>query len=250
MARALLRIGTQAVESEALLIHARLTGIRREGGQIIAEIELRTLRVTSTRQFLQSAIDSRNSVRELLQIVFASELLAPSRCLWLISPWLRDVPVLDNTTGSFLFLCPDLPLTEVRLSLVLRELVARGTQLVIATRPDVGNGQVLDALQDIDPRDGVIFHERAELHAKGIVGDAYSLIGSMNFTYNGLDRLTEMLVFQTERATVEQLRLSFRREYGGRAWSAASRRNFLAQGIASVGMLFRRVLCRRKSSDA
>ena len=64
---------------------------------------------------------------------------------------------------------------------------------------------------------GVIFHERAELHAKGIVGDAYSLIGSMNFTYNGLDRLTEMLVFQTERGNVEQLRLSFRREYGGKA---------------------------------
>lgn len=171
----------------------------------------------TTRQFLQSAVDSRNAVRELLQIVFAAELLAPSRCLWLVSPWLRDIPVLDNTTGSFLYLCPDFPLTEVRLSLVLRELLARGSQLVIATRPDPGNAQVYDSLRGIGSDDSLVFHERAELHAKGIVGDIYALIGSMNLTYNGLDRLTEMLIFDTNRPAVEPLRLSFRREYGGRA---------------------------------
>ena len=44
----------------------------------------------------------------------------------------------------------------------------------------------------------------------------YSLSGSMNITYNGVDRLTEMLDFQTERGAVEQLRLSFQSEYGGR----------------------------------
>jgi phosphatidylserine/phosphatidylglycerophosphate/cardiolipin synthase-like enzyme len=171
----------------------------------------------TTRQFLQSAVDSRNAVRELLQIVFAAELLAPSRCLWLVSPWLRDIPVLDNSTGSFLYLCPDFPLTEVSLSLVLRELLARGSQLVIATRPDPGNAQVYDGLRGIGSDDSLVFHERAELHAKGIVGDAYALIGSMNLTYNGLDRLTEMLIFDTNRPAVEPLRLSFRREYGGRA---------------------------------
>jgi phosphatidylserine/phosphatidylglycerophosphate/cardiolipin synthase-like enzyme len=170
----------------------------------------------TARQFLQSSTDSRNSVRELLQIIFSAELLSPSRCLWLVSPWLRDLPVLDNTTGSFLSLCPEFPRTEVRLSLVLRELLARGSQLVIATRPDAGNTQVVESLRDIGKDDRVIFHERAELHAKGIVGDRYSLVGSMNLTYNGLDRLTELLVFETERSSVEQLRLSFRREYGGR----------------------------------
>jgi phosphatidylserine/phosphatidylglycerophosphate/cardiolipin synthase-like enzyme len=63
----------------------------------------------------------------------------------------------------------------------------------------------------------VVFHERAELHAKGIVGDRYSLLGSMNLTYSGLERLTEMLVFQTDQASVEQLRLTFGREYGSPA---------------------------------
>ena len=33
--------------------------------------------------------------------------------------------------------------------------------------------------------------------------------------WRGLEHLTEMLSFQTNRAEVEQLRLAFRREYGG-----------------------------------
>jgi hypothetical protein len=37
----------------------------------------------------------------------------------------------------------------------------------------------------------------------------------MNFTYNGLERLTEMVVLQTQREEVENLRLIFRNEYGG-----------------------------------
>jgi len=40
MAEALLRIGAEAIDSEALLIHARVTGVRRENNRIIAEIEL------------------------------------------------------------------------------------------------------------------------------------------------------------------------------------------------------------------
>jgi len=170
----------------------------------------------SARQFLQSSSDARNSVRELLQIIFSAELLAPSRCVWVVSPWLRDLPVLDNTSGSFLSLCPELPRSEVRLSLVLRELLANGTQLVIATRPDPGNRQVIESLNQSDIESQVIFEERSELHAKGIVGDRYALVGSMNLTYNGLERLTELLVFETDRSAVEHLRLSFQKEYGGR----------------------------------
>ena len=40
MAEALLRIGAEPIDSEALLIHARITGVRREEDRIVAEIEL------------------------------------------------------------------------------------------------------------------------------------------------------------------------------------------------------------------
>ena len=54
------------------------------------------------RQFLQSASDTRNVMREVLQLIFASELIQPSRCLWLVSPWLRNIPILDNSLGDHL----------------------------------------------------------------------------------------------------------------------------------------------------
>jgi hypothetical protein len=40
MAEALLRIGAEPIDSEALLIHARITGVRREDNRLVAEIEL------------------------------------------------------------------------------------------------------------------------------------------------------------------------------------------------------------------
>jgi hypothetical protein len=168
-----------------------------------------------SRQFLQTARSARNGPRELLQTVFVSELLSPSRCLWIVSPWLRDVPVLDNSAGAFGSLVPDFPRTFVRLSHVLRELIGRGTSVVVATRKEAGNRQLPDALGALGTGEAVTFCERDMLHAKGLVGDAYSLIGSMNLTHNGVERLDEMLVFDTDRAKVEELRLTFHNEYGG-----------------------------------
>jgi phosphatidylserine/phosphatidylglycerophosphate/cardiolipin synthase-like enzyme len=167
------------------------------------------------RQFVHDSSESRNSVREVLQILFAAELLHPSRTLWIISPWIRDVPVLDNRTGGFAYLCPDFPLTEVRLSYVLRELIGRGTAVVIATRPDQGNRQIFESLGGANASTHLIFEERSELHAKGIVGDRFALTGSMNLTYNGIERLTEMVAIQSAASLVEPIRLTFQAEYGG-----------------------------------
>jgi hypothetical protein len=173
--------------------------------------------VSGNRQFLQSANNARNMMREVLQLIFAAELLKPSKCLWIVSPWLRDIPILDNAAGTFTSLCPEFQTTDISLATVLRELINRGSQIVIATRPETGNLQVLDLLRDRESTNNLAMHERSELHAKGIVGDRVALFGSMNFTYNGLERLTEMLVLQTQPKEVENLRLLFRDEYGGKA---------------------------------
>jgi hypothetical protein len=169
----------------------------------------------TSRQILQTARSVRNAPRELLQSIFTSELLSPSRCLWIVSPWLRDVPVLDNTGGAFVSLAPEFPRTFVRLSHVLRELVARGSAVVIATRNEPGNRQLIDALGSVSAQSALTFRQRDVLHAKGLVGDGYSLIGSMNLTYNGVERLDEMLVFETAESKVQELRLMFHSEYGG-----------------------------------
>jgi phosphatidylserine/phosphatidylglycerophosphate/cardiolipin synthase-like enzyme len=169
-----------------------------------------------TRQILLTATSVRNAAREVLQSLFAAELLAPSRCVWIVSPWLRDVPILDNSTGAFSMLSPDFPLADVRLSLVLRELLSLGSDVVIATRPGDGNRQVIDSIEGC-PRfeTGFTFVERSTLHLKGIVNDRCALLGSMNLTYSGVERLTEMLILETTAPRVQRLRVEFSTEYGG-----------------------------------
>ncbi len=172
-----------------------------------------------SRQLLQTSPAYRNSVRELLQIVFTGELLSPSRCLWIVSPWLRDIPVIENTTGSFFTLSPDFPRGEVRLSRVVFELLIRGTHVVIVTRPESENRQIMHALAQNEAtqvRDELVFQERQDVHAKGLVTDRCSLLGSMNFTYQGLDHSTELLLFDTEPQHIEETRVLFQGEYGGR----------------------------------
>jgi hypothetical protein len=169
----------------------------------------------STRQVLHRGTDARNVARELLQTTFACELLAPSRCLWIVSPWIRDIPLMDNTTDAFVALDPNFPRAAIRLSRVLRTLLDRGGRIVIATRPDLPSREVIEAIRATGPTDGLSHDERPELHAKGIVGDSTAILGSMNFTHNGLDRLTETLTFDTDPARVSEIRLEFAREYGG-----------------------------------
>lgn len=169
----------------------------------------------STRQILRRHSDARNAARELLQTIFATELLAPSRCVWIVSPWLRDVPILDNRAGDFVAVGPAFPRGFVRLSRVLATLLERGVQIVVATRPELQSRQVVETVRAASPAGRLLYSERDELHAKGIVGDRAAVIGSMNFTHNGVDRLTEMLTFHTEAVRVSELRLDFAREYGG-----------------------------------
>src|SRR4051794_33569017 len=50
----------------------------------------------STRLLHKTSGRSRNEAREVLEFFFLAELLSPSRCLWIVSPWLRDVTLFDN----------------------------------------------------------------------------------------------------------------------------------------------------------
>src|SRR5687768_2540246 len=99
----------------------------------------------SRRDIHKTRRSVRNAVREVMEFAMVSEFLDPSDCLWVVSPWINDVPVLDNTTGEFTSLCPDLPRADIGLVRVLRELILRGSYVVLATRP--GADQFVGALR-------------------------------------------------------------------------------------------------------
>ncbi len=173
----------------------------------------------TTRLIHKSSWQCRHEARELLQAIFAGELLAPSRCLWIVSPWISNVPVIDNEAHTFQ--PPDTTWGRgtIRLAEVLRELARRGATLVIATRPDPRNELFLEnihrLLHEAGCTDRLVLHRVGQLHEKGIAGDGFYLGGSMNLTWNGIEVLEESLIYTTEPDTVAAVRLQYRERWGG-----------------------------------
>ena len=167
-------------------------------------------------RYIHSRLSSRQ-VPDLLQAIVVAELMTPNRCLWLVSPWISDIPVIDNSANTFLCLEPTWSRSRVRLSQVLATLAQQGATVHIATRPDSHNRSFIEGLKArIDRMDvAVRFHITEELHTKGILGDGYYLAGSMNFTYNGITVNEEALTYETSPEVIAEQQVIFHNRWGG-----------------------------------
>lgn len=153
-------------------------------------------------------------IPDLLQSIFAAELLVPSKRLWIVSPWISDIPLVDNEASSFSSVEPEWPPARIRFSQLLQALIERGTRVTIATR-DVGHNRPFrDAVEGLVSASSLSFVYAEELHEKGILGDAFYLSGSMNFTYNGVHVNTEVLHFITDPATIAEAHITMRERWG------------------------------------
>ena len=169
-----------------------------------------------TGRFIHTRFGPRQ-VTDLLQTIFAAELVAPSKTLWIVSPWISDIPVLDNRTNMFTTIAGDWQRSEIRLAAVLARLLQQGTTVHIASRPDDHNREFLERLA-ILASDGARWlqaHLTSTLHEKGILGDGFYLSGSMNITYNGISFNQEVLHYVTEPASVASNRQLFTEWWGG-----------------------------------
>jgi hypothetical protein len=176
----------------------------------------------SARQIFKSAATCREEVRDLIQLLFVSELLAPSRCLWLVSPWITDLDVIDNRDGGFSALEPTWGARPIRLTEVLTRLASQGTFLRIAMRPVAqapANTNVAQKLAELSASlanpNQVQVAEREELHTKGLLGDDFFLAGSMNFTRSGVEVWDERLELHTDHVSVMQAMLEMHGRYPG-----------------------------------
>jgi hypothetical protein len=177
---------------------------------------------TSTRQIFKSAATCPEEVRDLIQLLFACELLVPSRCVWLVSPWITDLAVIDNRDARFSALEPTWGARPIRLMEVLTRLADQGTVLRIAMRPASSaraNADIARKLADLKARladpEQVNVIEREDLHTNGLLGDDYFLAGSMNFTRSGVEVWDERVVLHTDRVQVLQAMLEMHGHYPG-----------------------------------
>jgi hypothetical protein len=161
---------------------------------------------------------SRAEIREILEGVFVAELLVPSDSLWLVSPWITDIDILDNRAGQFSSLVPTWGLRRIRLSEVFGHIMERSNVHIVA-RPDAHNDSFLQKMRDLsrasDSPNNLRVVIRDTLHLKGLLGQDYYLKGSMNLTYNGVEMNDEGVSLDRSTVNIAEARIHFQDSYGG-----------------------------------
>ena len=159
----------------------------------------------------------RAGIRQALELIVAAELLSPSKELWIVSPWISDIPLIDDSHGLFRYVNPD-GYETVTFTKLIDYLLQRGTRVAVVTHVDSTQetDRFLSRLEELERRasGGLRVLRHPTLHAKGLLGDTYALTGSMNFTWNGVTTNQELVYFDREHRSILQLRDRFAAEFG------------------------------------
>lgn len=169
--------------------------------------------MTNIRYIFKSATTAPQAARDVLAMVLAEEILLPSKTLYLAAPWVTDIVVFDNSTGSFEGLNPEWGRREIRLIEVLVAIASNNTQLDIRVRPEPHNKpfgkRLCAALVDSGLPDALVWSEIPDFHTKGLLTDRVWIGGSMNFTERGIGLNAESLTVDFNPQTVSSVRLEF-----------------------------------------
>ncbi|TDW18960.1 phospholipase D-like domain-containing protein DpdK [Kribbella kalugense] len=166
------------------------------------------------RRITTTGLGHTRVLNDLLQNLFITELLVPSGQLWVLSPWISDIDVIDNTAGQFKTVLPGLPARHIRFTEVLVELARRGSDVRVVTRDAESNTAVWQRLED---RSGLsarpVVKIRPNLHDKGIVGDRFHIQGSMNFTFHGQAVNDEGVTLTSDPHEIASARIAYNAKY-------------------------------------
>ncbi|MEO2031265.1 MAG: phospholipase D-like domain-containing protein DpdK [Planctomycetaceae bacterium] len=171
---------------------------------------------SDNRNTFTTQTTSRAEIRELLEGIFVAELLVPSDTVWLVSPWITDIDILDNRCGQFSSLVPTWGLRRIRLSEVFAQIMDESVVHIVA-RPDPHNDTFLQKMRDLSIVSGAVENLRVTirdtLHLKGLLGEDYYLSGSMNLTYNGVEVNHEGVSLDRSPESIAEARIHFQENY-------------------------------------
>jgi hypothetical protein len=172
----------------------------------------------TARQLRTSAFCSREELADALQGLFVAELLVPSHPLWLVTPWVSDVELVDNRSARFSGLLPGLPARWIRLAELLEHQLVRGGSIVVACRPDPHNESFTRQLDrraaECGRSSNLRIRHAVDLHEKGILTKDLLVSGSMNLTYNGIHRLEESINLVDDADVVARTRVAYEDRWG------------------------------------
>lgn len=164
---------------------------------------------------LRTGARMRLRADSMLTAALLSELVSPGDAVWVVSGWLTDVEVLDNTLGSFDAFLGESPPTTGRLSEMLALIAEAGAHVHVVTRPGPHNEVFVErlrsAIQD-EQRLHVVLDP--SVHEKTVCGRNWILSGSMNFTVSGLGSNEESVTYKVDGRDVAQAHLDFAERWG------------------------------------
>jgi phosphatidylserine/phosphatidylglycerophosphate/cardiolipin synthase-like enzyme len=168
---------------------------------------------TQYRRIFKSQQTGVATIKELLQTMFVGEMMLIGKRIWIVSPWVSNVVLIDNRSGNFDTLNPEWGRKEIRLVDVLGALMTRGCHVVIVTRSLETNTAFLNSLIEMAEQNAlenqltIKMHDA--LHTKGILLSKSLLMGSMNLTFNGLEMNDEWIQFSIDPEDIAKTRLEF-----------------------------------------
>lgn len=175
-----------------------------------------TQSTSDNRNTFTTQATSRAEIREMLEGIFVAELIVPSESIWLVSPWISDIDILDNRCGQFSSLVPTWGLRRIRLSEVFAQIMSQSRVHIVA-RPDSHNDTFLRKMDDLsrasDGAGKLQVTIRDTLHLKGLLGQDYYLSGSMNLTYNGVEVNHEGVSLNLSPEAIAEARIHFQENY-------------------------------------
>ncbi|PKH01375.1 hypothetical protein CXF72_17025 [Psychromonas sp. MB-3u-54] len=135
----------------------------------------------------------RAHIKDLLSSLLIAESLNPG-VIYILSPWISDFPVLDNTSGNFDAINPMWGHRHVHFFELLQNCVEAGSTLKLAIRENREKIRQLEQnLKNYPSRFIVV--ELTELHEKGLLTECALIRGSMNFTYFGATKNYEGITY-------------------------------------------------------
>jgi len=143
--------------------------------------------ISTTMREIRNHKDSRY-LPDVVQSLLLAEFMQPSDEIFLVSPWVTDLHVINNTAGQFSAFFPTWECRNIRFSEVLSAYAERGTQIYVALRDDPVNTPFLKLFQGIPSPicDHIHIRRAATLHEKGLLTRHFYLSGSFNFTLSGI----------------------------------------------------------------
>jgi hypothetical protein len=138
--------------------------------------------------------------------LLAIEALSPSKEIYLISPYISNAPILDNSRHFWSALFPFTETGEIYLADILTMYAWRGSKVRLICNPEHHQTRIF--LQTTGK--GFKYRKLKDNHEKGLITGSFYLHGSMNFTYHGIRINSERVEIKTDGADISAALLAAR----------------------------------------